>query len=746
MSLLQDILFETLRMLVLAAPFLLLGLVLAGFLHVLMPARLIQRWLGEEGLSGVTKAALVGVPLPVCSCGVVPIAVEMRRKGASRPSSLSFLTTTPESSIDSIFFTWGLMGPLMAVARPIAAFLTAVIGGVLAIAYPPLPGEKEGEHHDHEHSHDHDHGEAHEQGDDCEDHDHSHSLGGEQAEEALAALEAACSPRNWRLPWRKKAQATDETETPGLWRTLVRPALRYGLAELLDDLAFWLVAGIVIAGVMGALIPADLGDRGLGSGLLPMLLLLVAGIPLYMCASASTPVAAALMAKGISPGAALVFLLAGPATNAATILLLGKTFGRRFIKIYLFSVAVGAVASGVALDVFIGFVGWQVAPPIATGEESGFGLIAWASTVVIVVLLVASFWRGSARQGWRELTSSFSGLAVAPAARRRWRRGLASGLAALALVAYLGSGFRLVPTDSHGYGFRFGELVAENLDPGLHYFWPAPIGRFETRRTEYARKTDVGFKTDLELLERRRELMLVADPDEWHSPVAAMNADVATTSYLTADENLVELSFTVHYELRDSIAFFYRLDHRRDLVALYAEAAAREYLASMYLDDVLTVERAGTEAAIRGQLQAALDGLETGIRVVSVHVVDVHPPAGAVFAFRDVSSAREERETRIHRARELEALELPRARGAAAKILAESRATAEAQKVEAVGEAGGFVAQAGAYAGNRELLRHVLWIETAERVLGGREKFIVPPGTTQRRVGLWRDQPSDSER
>lgn len=729
MSLLQDILRETLRMFVLAAPFLLLGLLLAGFLHVLLPARLIRRWLGQDGLGGAAKAALIGIPLPICSCGVVPIAVEMRRKGASRPASLSFLITTPESSVDSILFTWGLLGPVMAIARPIAAFLTAMIGGVLTIAWPDEEKAPDPEHAE-------DGGCAHGCDERCSE-DPSHALGGERADEAIAVLKSSI-PRLFRRP----SVSETSPDVPGVWPALLRPALRYGLVELLDDLAFWLVLGVVLAGVLGAVLPADLGERGLGGGLAPMLILLAIGIPLYMCASASTPVAAALMAKGISPGAALVFLLAGPATNAATILLLGKTFGRRFIQVYLVSVALGALLSGLALDALIAVLGWKIVAPAALTGEEGLGFLAWFSAALLAVLLAASFWRGSARQGWRELRSSLGALrpAESGASRPLGRRALII-LAVLLVAAYLATGWRSVPPDSHGYGFRFGKLVARDLAPGLHYFWPEPMGRFEIRRTEYARKTDVGFKTDLDQLARRRELTMLADPDEWHTPVAAMNPDPERASYLTADENLLEMSFTIHYAVADDAAFFFQLDHQRDLVALYAETAAREIIATMPLDDALTTRRADLETAIAETLQAHLERLGSGIRVVSVHVVDVHPPAGAVFAFRDVSTAREEKETRIHRAKELAAGEVPRARGEAAVLVAEARSSAEARRVEAAGRSQSFLARAGAYGKSRDLLRHLLWLECSERALAGREKFIVPPETEGRGVTLWRGMP-----
>jgi len=293
----------------------------------------------------------------------VPITVEMRRKGASQAASMSFLTTTPESSIDSILFTWGLMGPVMAVARPIAAFATAVLGGVLAMFYLP-----------------------------------------EKAPDvAPAASSCACGDGC-------AGEAAAPRGDGGIWRRVVLPAMRYGFVELLDDLAFWLLIGVLLAGLLGAVIPADLGALGLGSGLLPMVLLLAVGVPVYMCASASTPIAAALMAKGVSPGAALVFLLAGPATNLATLVLLTRTFGRRFVAVYLTSVVAGALAAGVALDALVVRLGWEIAVPLTAPGESAWAAWEWTAFAVLAALLVASLWRGSGRTGWRELKAGFTAL------------------------------------------------------------------------------------------------------------------------------------------------------------------------------------------------------------------------------------------------------------------------------------------------------------------------------------------------
>lgn len=382
MSFLQSIAYETLSVLSLAAPFLLFGLLVAGLLHVLMPADFIERWLGRPGMSGVVRAALVGVPLPVCSCGVVPISVEMRRKGASTPASLSFLVTTPESSVDSILFTWGLMGPVMAIARPVAAFFTALLGGALAIVFPPedrLPAAPVDSAHG------------------CCDDGCSPVVGSsadESAADALASLAV----------WRRGRSVSSA------WNQAVRPALRYGFVELLDDLAFWLLLGVLLAGIVGVAVPADLAGRGLGSGLMPMLLMLVISVPIYMCASASTPIAAVLMAKGVGPGAALVFLLAGPATNVATIVLLSRIFGRRFVQIYLLSVIVGALAAGLALEALIAFFGLEIVLPSGGAGHSAMVWVEQVSLVILAVLLLASLWRGSGRAGWRELRAGFAGM------------------------------------------------------------------------------------------------------------------------------------------------------------------------------------------------------------------------------------------------------------------------------------------------------------------------------------------------
>ena len=368
MDILQTIPIETARMLYLAAPFLLLGLAMAGLVHVLMPSAWIERWMGKPGMKGAAMAAGLGVPLPVCSCGVVPLVVEMRRKKASDPASMAFLITTPESGADSILFTWGLMGPVMAIARPISAFVTAMIGAAMAIFR--LPADR-------------------------------------QIPAAETEAASCCGGCGSHTDSASEAEQLETPEKKGFWKRTIRPAMGYGFGELFDDISFWLVLGLIFAGVLTAILPSDLAVFGLGSGFLPMLVMLAVGIPLYMCASASTPIAATLMAKGLSPGAALVFLLAGPATNAAALVVLTRTFGRKFIQIYLVSVAAGALLCGIALDALVVWLGWNLVLPITHAHDHGLSPTGLAASVVLVILLILSARRGAFATGWRELMSSF---------------------------------------------------------------------------------------------------------------------------------------------------------------------------------------------------------------------------------------------------------------------------------------------------------------------------------------------------
>lgn len=270
-----------------AAPFLLVGLALSALLAGSFPRARVERLLGGPGIGPVVRAALIGVPLPLCSCGVIPAAISLRRHGASRGATVSFLVSTPETGVDSIAISYALLGPLIAVARPVAAFVSAIVAGV--------------------------------------------AVGRGDGPDAAAAPPGA------------PAEPPDAASR-------ARAGIAHAVDEILGEIGPWLLGGVLLAGLLAEVLPDDFFARVPGGEIVSMLVMLAVGIPLYICASASTPVAASLIAKGLSPGAALVFLLVGPATNIATILIVAREMGRRVVVIYLAVLAGASLLFGLALN------------------------------------------------------------------------------------------------------------------------------------------------------------------------------------------------------------------------------------------------------------------------------------------------------------------------------------------------------------------------------------------------------------
>jgi uncharacterized membrane protein YraQ (UPF0718 family) len=273
------------------APFLLFGFFAAGLLSMFLSAGIIERQLGGRGIWPVLKAGFWGVPLPLCSCSVIPVATSLRKHGASRGATAAFLLSTPQTGVDSIFVTYSLLGPVFAIFRPFAAFITGVVGGWLV------------------------------------------DLFGRNGADTLPA------PR-----------CGDACCAEGTWGNKLLRGLRHGFVTLPRDIGKELLVGVMVAGVIAAYVPETLFADVLRPGLIQMLVMMALGIPIYVCATASVPIAAALIAKGASPGAAFAFLVAGPATNAATILTIGKLLGWKSAAIYLGTIAGGALGGGALLD------------------------------------------------------------------------------------------------------------------------------------------------------------------------------------------------------------------------------------------------------------------------------------------------------------------------------------------------------------------------------------------------------------
>lgn len=335
-----NIITESWQVLGRMSPYLLFGFLMAGVLSVWISPGWVERNLGRRGFGPVLKASLFGVPLPLCSCSVLPVSASIRRHGASRAATTAFLLSTPQTGVDSIAVTYALLGPIFAIFRPVAALLTGLMGGALVQLFDGPNGSDPA--------------------------DHANNAAGESCTEACCA--------------HKKE------------RSKISRALRYGFVTLPADIGIALLIGVVIAGVMSALIPQDRLHAYIGGGVVSILLLMAAGVPVYVCATASVPIAAAFMHMGASPGAALAFLIAGPATNAATFTMVWKLLGRWTATLYLSTVAVSAVICGLLLDWLVTTV-TTVLPDLSahTHAAEGGNLFSYLSAVVLIGVLLFSY-------------------------------------------------------------------------------------------------------------------------------------------------------------------------------------------------------------------------------------------------------------------------------------------------------------------------------------------------------------------
>ena len=407
------------------APMLLLGLFLAGLIHVLISRRVILQWLSGDSVKAVCTSAAIGVPLPLCSCSVVPVVAEMRNKGASGSSCMSFLITAPETGVDSILVTHGFFGAAAAVVRPLVSFLTGVVVGMLSIGLAGNRDEREGPH-----CHHCQHG-------DEEDQNHGHlplRIGGDGcyvSPSQFAKMFADSLRKIWRRgslspanpgsgqsaaksdgaltsrgPERAATDEDAENEPPSLGK-VIRHIFRYGFVEVADEILFALVVGVLLGGVLYLALPDDLLSSQYARWISYPVMVIV-GIPLYICASGSTPIAAALVAKGLSPGAALIFLMTGPATNSGTIAIIFSRFGSRFASTYVIGVTAVTFISGIAVDVILLALGLSLPVNLSASESPAILAIESAAAFALLGLMAWRFQRGALRSGLRDLMSNLS--------------------------------------------------------------------------------------------------------------------------------------------------------------------------------------------------------------------------------------------------------------------------------------------------------------------------------------------------
>ena len=347
---------------------LLIGLLAAGFIKSFIAETTMQRWVGGHGIGAILRAALFGAPLPLCSCGVLPAAIGLRRAGASKEATVSFLISTPETSVDSVAVTYALMGPVMAIFRPLAALVNAVGTGLLTtlVADESVPVK------------------AVENTPENTRTAVVENCCSSKAKEKMEAVVSSCCAEK---PEKAAASCCSEKNEAKPAQNKFMLVLSYAGAELLDDISKWMAFGIVLAGIMLTFIPPDWLAQW-GGGLPAMLVMLVVGVPMYICAVASTPVAAGLLVAGVSPGAVLVFLLVGPATNIASFALLKQELGLKVTLMYLFGLSVLSLMMGLLLEWMLRSQQWQIEASLGEAHAMLPGMISWVSAFVLIFLAI----------------------------------------------------------------------------------------------------------------------------------------------------------------------------------------------------------------------------------------------------------------------------------------------------------------------------------------------------------------------
>ncbi|MCO4782627.1 MAG: SO_0444 family Cu/Zn efflux transporter [Candidatus Cloacimonetes bacterium] len=355
--------FDNIILLVLdASPYLLMGFVIAGLIKALISEEFIQKLLGKNDVQTVALASLIGAPVPLCSCGVIPVVQGIKKQGASKGATIAFLVSTPETGVDSVAMTYGMMGPVMAILRPIYAILTAFFAGVVELLLFKDEDIKE-------------------QTSSC----CSKKIEEPEISEPKLVEKKSCCPSSKNLEESNtnkdvpdkaiEVEATSDSCCPSKKKVVeekpsccaskksgvnkvtfvskIMDGLKYSFTNLLSDISPTLLFGFVLGGIITSLLSEDLVKHYFNGGVSGYIAIVLLSVPMYICATSSTPIAAAFMMKGMSPGTALVFLMAGPATNFTSLSILSKIFGFKSIVSYLSVIIVSSIVFGLLTDYLI---------------------------------------------------------------------------------------------------------------------------------------------------------------------------------------------------------------------------------------------------------------------------------------------------------------------------------------------------------------------------------------------------------
>ncbi len=333
-----DLLAEIWRLINEMSPYILFGLLIAGLLHITISKKIYNSF-SRNDITSVLKASLFGIPLPLCSCGVIPVAALLKREGAGRGPVMSFLVSTPTTGVDSILATYSLLGPLFAVMRPVAALFTGVFAGLITNL-------------------------------------------SQKDKEKKYNIDFSCTMCELSSP---------HTHS---FIEKIKKMFKYAFYDLVDDIGKWLIIGIVIGGFIGYFVPSWLIEQYLGNPVLAYFIMLAVGIPMYVCATGSIPIAASLIMKGLTPGAGLVFLIAGPATNTATLSFIGGKLGKKSLVIYLATIVFSAVLFGIIVDWLWSLLGKDI-NLITGGMEMLPSWLKISSSILLIGLILYTFLKES---------------------------------------------------------------------------------------------------------------------------------------------------------------------------------------------------------------------------------------------------------------------------------------------------------------------------------------------------------------
>ncbi len=365
------------------SPYILLGFLLAGLMYAFIPNTLYRRYLGGASFRSVINAAILGVPLPLCSCGVIPTAMSLRKEGASKGSTVAFLISTPQTGVDSIIATYSLMGLPFALLRPVVAFVTALFGGFmvnrfagkeLISANASIPTER-----------------THINTPDC--------CSSERAQENSCSSDSGEEKGTVGEKEVKSVGGKNDTLRGRGFVNKMGIALKYAYVEMMQDIGKWLMIGLIVAGLITVFVPDSFFALFVDNSFLSMLVVLLFAIPMYLCATGSIPIAVALMMKGLSPGAALVLLMAGPAVNAASVLVIGKVMGKRTMIFYIASIVIGAIVFGLGIDYLLPREWFTSSLEQIHNCNHGPSYFNIACTLLLVALLLNAFILKYTRKG-----------------------------------------------------------------------------------------------------------------------------------------------------------------------------------------------------------------------------------------------------------------------------------------------------------------------------------------------------------